>query len=68
MSRERVSIAESEVRSARGGGAVSDAPEFPIEPWALRETSLNREALAVTESVFALSNGHIGMRGTLDEG
>ncbi|MEJ7703631.1 MAG: hypothetical protein WKF47_08200 [Geodermatophilaceae bacterium] len=47
---------------------MSDAPEFPVEPWALRETSLNRDALAVTESVFALANGHIGMRGTLDEG
>ncbi|MBA2553447.1 MAG: glycoside hydrolase family 65 protein [Geodermatophilaceae bacterium] len=47
---------------------MTDRPEFPIEPWALRETSLKREALAVTESVFALANGHIGMRGTLDEG
>ena len=52
----------------REGRRVSDAPEFPVEPWALRETSLNRDALAVTESVFALANGHIGMRGTLDEG
>jgi len=43
-------------------------PSFPVEPWAIRETELNRAALAVTESVFALGNGHIGMRGTLDEG
>ncbi|MDQ3463198.1 MAG: family 65 glycosyl hydrolase [Actinomycetota bacterium] len=47
---------------------MTQGPEFPVEPWALRETSLNRDALAVTESVFALANGHIGMRGTLDEG
>jgi len=51
-------------------GDVEDSiePSFPVEPWAIRETALNRAALAVTESVFALGNGHIGMRGTLDEG
>jgi alpha,alpha-trehalose phosphorylase len=43
-------------------------PAFPIEPWALRETELRLSVLAQTESLFALSNGHIGMRGTLDEG
>jgi alpha,alpha-trehalose phosphorylase len=36
--------------------------------WAVRETSLNLEHLAQSESVFALSNGHIGLRGNLDEG
>ena len=39
-----------------------------IDPWALRETELRIGALAQTESLFALSNGHIGMRGNLDEG
>ena len=43
-------------------------PEFPVEPWAVRETELNVDNLAQTESVFALSNGHIGLRGNLDEG
>ena len=41
---------------------------FPVEPWAVRETTLDLELLAQTESVFALSNGHIGLRGNLDEG
>jgi alpha,alpha-trehalose phosphorylase len=41
---------------------------FPIEPWVVRETTLDLELLAQTESVFALSNGHIGLRGNLDEG
>jgi alpha,alpha-trehalose phosphorylase len=45
-----------------------DHPSFDIEPWALRETGLDLERLAQTESVFALSNGHIGLRGNLDEG
>ena len=43
-------------------------PAFPVEPWCLRETDLDVEVLAQTESVFALSNGHIGWRGNLDEG
>jgi alpha,alpha-trehalose phosphorylase len=43
-------------------------PAFSVEPWAVRETELQLDALAQTESVFALANGHIGMRGNLDEG
>src|SRR5215469_2955518 len=43
-------------------------PEFSMEPWSLRESELMLDRLAQTESVFALSNGHIGWRGNLDEG
>ncbi|CAN5384391.1 glycosyl hydrolase family 65 protein [soil metagenome] len=45
-------------------------PDFPVEPWALRESRLDTDpdTLAVAESLFALANGHIGMRGTLEEG
>ncbi|HEX3979210.1 MAG TPA: glycosyl hydrolase family 65 protein [Solirubrobacteraceae bacterium] len=43
-------------------------PAFPVEPWAIRETELHLDNLAQTESVFALANGHIGLRGNLDEG
>ena len=43
-------------------------PSFRVEPWSLHETELNLEVLAQTESLFALSNGHIGVRGNLDEG
>jgi alpha,alpha-trehalose phosphorylase len=43
-------------------------PAFPVEPWALHETWLDLERLAQTESLFALANGHIGLRGNLDEG
>ncbi len=42
--------------------------QFVPEPWALRETELDLEMLAQSESLFALSNGHIGLRGNLDEG
>ncbi|MGZ4296629.1 MAG: glycoside hydrolase family 65 protein [Solirubrobacteraceae bacterium] len=43
-------------------------PAFPVEPWAVRETELRLDNLAQAESVFALANGHIGLRGNLDEG
>ncbi len=41
---------------------------FPVEPWCVRERGLDLDLLARTESLFALSNGHIGLRGNLDEG
>src|SRR6202022_3054372 len=41
---------------------------FAVEPGAVRETELDLDKLAQTESVFALANGHIGLRGNLDEG
>src|SRR5213079_2339851 len=43
-------------------------PAFPIEEWSVREVGLHLDTLAQTESIFALSNGHIGLRGNLDEG
>ncbi|WP_243866741.1 glycoside hydrolase family 65 protein [Actinophytocola oryzae] len=39
-----------------------------MAPWELRWDTLDLDALERTESIFALSNGHIGMRGTLEEG
>jgi len=41
---------------------------YACEPWVLRETGLNLDVLPQSESVFALSNGHVGWRGNLDEG
>jgi alpha,alpha-trehalose phosphorylase len=41
---------------------------YAVEPWSVREQQLNLDTLAQSESVFALSNGHIGLRGNLDEG
>jgi alpha,alpha-trehalose phosphorylase len=39
-----------------------------IDPWVIREDKLDLSVLSQTESIFALSNGHIGLRGNLDEG
>jgi alpha,alpha-trehalose phosphorylase len=41
---------------------------FSVEPWSVTERELHLELLAQTESIFALSNGHIGLRANLDEG
>jgi len=41
---------------------------FGVHPWSVPEHALRLDLLAHTESVFALSNGHIGLRGNLDEG
>ncbi|TMF52240.1 MAG: glycoside hydrolase family 65 protein [Chloroflexi bacterium] len=43
-------------------------PAFPVEEWSVREIGCNLDTLAQSESIFALSNGHIGLRGNLDEG
>jgi alpha,alpha-trehalose phosphorylase len=43
-------------------------PAFAVEPWRIRETALDLDVLAQSESIFALSNGHLGLRGNLDEG
>ncbi len=44
------------------------AEDYPVDPWRLRETRLDLDQLGASESLFALSNGHIGLRGNLDEG
>ncbi len=43
---------------------------YPVEEWQVREPELDLDPVAMgqSESIFALSNGHIGLRGNLDEG
>ncbi|MBR7826771.1 glycoside hydrolase family 65 protein [Actinospica sp. MGRD01-02] len=41
---------------------------FDNDPWTLPENRFEIDLLPHTESLFALSNGHIGWRGILDEG
>jgi alpha,alpha-trehalose phosphorylase len=47
---------------------VISHPAYAVEPWVLRETELDLDVIDQAGSVFALSNGHIGLRGNLDEG
>ena len=55
-------------------GAASDLHDpldrirFPIEPWKLTEAVYSTADLGVTESLFAVGNGYLGMRGNVEEG
>jgi alpha,alpha-trehalose phosphorylase len=50
-------------------GGPEEAPSpFLVEPWHLRITTLDPTHLAAAESLFSLSNGHVGLRGSLEEG
>ena len=42
--------------------------KFPYEPWCVTEEGFDPKNLRENESVFALANGFIGMRGNLEEG
>jgi alpha,alpha-trehalose phosphorylase len=45
-----------------------ETPGYEVAPWELRWRHLDLESLHRTESTFALSNGHIGLRGSFEEG
>uniref|UniRef100_UPI003B3AF43A glycoside hydrolase family 65 protein n=1 Tax=Pseudactinotalea sp. TaxID=1926260 RepID=UPI003B3AF43A len=45
-----------------------DRTRYPIDEWALRETWYSPEDLGVTETLFAVGNGYLGMRGNSEEG
>jgi alpha,alpha-trehalose phosphorylase len=46
------------------------APEYiyPVDPWRVVEKRFAPEFLGRTETLFALSNGYVGIRGTFEEG
>ncbi len=41
---------------------------YPIDEWALVETSFEEDYLARAETIFSLANGYVGIRGCADEG
>ncbi|QGZ40616.1 alpha,alpha-trehalose phosphorylase [Pseudoduganella flava] len=41
---------------------------FPPDPWCLREQALDPATHFLNETLFALGNGYIGVRGTAEEG
>ncbi|WP_217915481.1 glycoside hydrolase family 65 protein [Miltoncostaea marina] len=54
---------------ARPAAAGRPAPIWDADgPWIVREPALDPRRLGLAESVFALANGHLGLRGNLDEG
>ncbi len=45
-----------------------NAPQFPVAEWEIAEEELDPEQLRARETLFALANGYLGMRGSLEEG
>ncbi len=43
-------------------------PIYPFEDWVIRETQFSIDTNYRNETIFALANGYIGMRGTFEEG
>ena len=58
----------SELLDHGGETRLIEHAAYGTEPWRLVERELDLDLLAQSESIFALSNGHIGLRGNLDEG
>jgi alpha,alpha-trehalose phosphorylase len=45
-----------------------DRHRFPLDEWRLRETRHDAADLGRTETLFAVGNGYLGMRGNVEEG
>ncbi len=45
-----------------------DRSRFPVDPWRLIETSTSLEDPGLTETLFSVANGYLGMRGNPEEG
>ena len=45
-----------------------DRGRFPVDPWRLVECRHDPEDLGVTETLFTVSNGYLGLRGNPEEG
>ena len=45
-----------------------DRDRFPVDPWRLVEKSFDVDDAGVTETLFAVANGYLGLRGNHPEG
>lgn len=45
-----------------------DRSRFPVDPWRLVETRPDRDDLGLTETLFSVGNGYLGLRGNPEEG
>ena len=45
-----------------------DRTRFPVDEWRLTEAHYGAADLGVTETLFAVGNGYLGMRGNVEEG
>ncbi len=62
------------MKAARARSGAWSMPEyvdrlrFPVDPWRLVETHYSAKDLGVTETLFAVGNGYLGLRGNVEEG
>ena len=49
-------------------GDPLDRSRFPVDPWRLVERSHSHADLGVSETLFTVANGYLGMRGNPEEG
>ena len=54
--------------SAAAQRIIAATEDYPADPWRLVERAYNPAYVEQTETLFALSNGYLGMRGSFDEG
>ncbi|MDQ1130834.1 glycoside hydrolase family 65 protein [Microbacterium sp. SORGH_AS_0888] len=47
---------------------MMDRDRFPVDPWRLVERSFSLEDTGVTETLFSVGNGYLGLRGNHPEG
>jgi alpha,alpha-trehalose phosphorylase len=46
---------------------IDTRPLYPIDAWRIRELTFDPAYAARNETIFSLANGHLGLRGNLDE-
>jgi alpha,alpha-trehalose phosphorylase len=51
-----------------GFDGTVDRSRFPADPWRLTENRYSAHDLGVTETLFSVGNGYLGMRGNVEEG
>ncbi|WP_084128955.1 glycoside hydrolase family 65 protein [Demequina sp. NBRC 110055] len=62
------------MRAAERPSGDTSAPQyldrlrFPADPWRLVETEFSKDDLGVTETLFAVGNGYLGLRGNIEDG
>ncbi|MEA2138194.1 MAG: alpha,alpha-trehalose phosphorylase, partial [Solirubrobacteraceae bacterium] len=59
-------VALAKMRERRGSPRGQSAA--PVDPWRLVSRRFSAEGLGESETMFAVANGYMGMRGTHDEG
>ncbi|MEO7943094.1 MAG: glycosyl hydrolase family 65 protein, partial [Marmoricola sp.] len=56
------------MKSRRIASDPFDRGRFPLDPWRLVEQKHDPDDLGVTETLFSVANGYLGMRGNPEEG